>query len=48
MEKINEVKTGYEELFNHVVLGRDSQYVLYLGTTKCCATGTCDLTSFGC
>lgn len=32
--------TGYEELKNHVNLGRDS--VLFAGSTKCCATGTID------
>lgn len=39
MEKLNLI-SGYEELMNHVNLGASS--LLVAGSTKCCATGTCD------
>jgi len=34
-------RTGFFELLNHVNLGKKSK-LMVIGSTRCCATGTCD------
>lgn len=38
--QILDIISGFNELFNHVNLGKNS--LLVAGSTRCCATGTCD------